>query len=207
MEKMMKKLALWHTKTFRPIMTHDELEPIMAVLGFVALPLPPPSAATPQGGAAPAAAAPWREYSFHVVVPLPGERRHPQPPPARPRLPSPRIDGLHLLTYRAFIDAVGYFIGADKVADHFHVRSMPLHRVHDRVFDKVFRHMSDDRRGGDDEGLLVYREGTLDQTTLLLCGGSNTASAGGSGNNSPAPNLTCMVSLSDIIPPMKDIAV
>ncbi|KAM1684040.1 hypothetical protein ACFXTN_032148 [Malus domestica] len=33
-----RKLALWYTRTFKPIMTHDELEPIMATLGFVGLP-------------------------------------------------------------------------------------------------------------------------------------------------------------------------
>lgn len=37
-----KKLSLWHTATFRPITTHDDLEPILAAAGFVALPLPPP---------------------------------------------------------------------------------------------------------------------------------------------------------------------
>lgn len=41
-ETVAKKLALWHTRSFRPIMTHNELEPLMAAFGFVALPLAPP---------------------------------------------------------------------------------------------------------------------------------------------------------------------
>lgn len=36
---MAKKLSLWHTTTFRSIMTHVELEPILCVVGFMA---PPP---------------------------------------------------------------------------------------------------------------------------------------------------------------------
>ncbi|CAA7408013.1 unnamed protein product [Spirodela intermedia] len=218
MEERLKKLALWHTKTFRPMLTHDDLEPIMAVLGFVALPVASPPG---HGG-------PWKEYAFHVAPQpssglhehrlrgerLQGDRPKPAAPalqqqlPVRPRLPFPRIDGLHLLTYNAFIDAVGFHIGVGKVPDHFHVRGMPVHRVHDRMFDKVFRRMSDDRRGGDEERTLVYREGTLDQATLLPSGGNSVGvGSGATGVKGAATSLMCMVSLKEIFPPTKHIAV
>ncbi|CAM8978663.1 unnamed protein product [Rhodiola kirilowii] len=37
MRDSMRKLALWYTKTFKPITTHEELEPIMVTLGFVSV--------------------------------------------------------------------------------------------------------------------------------------------------------------------------
>ncbi|KAL5976911.1 hypothetical protein ACLOJK_021248 [Asimina triloba] len=103
MEEFVRKLALWHTKTFKPITTHEELEPIMATLGFAALPL----------------AGAWREYVF--VGGGFGRNITPPEPLPRPRLPFPRIDGLHLYTFRAFFDAVGFFLGKRDIADHFHV--------------------------------------------------------------------------------------
>ncbi|KAF9611163.1 hypothetical protein IFM89_027308 [Coptis chinensis] len=43
-------------------------------------------------------------------------------PLPRPRLPYPRIDGLHQYTYRAFCDAVAFYIGEREFPDHLHVR-------------------------------------------------------------------------------------
>ncbi|RVX12107.1 hypothetical protein CK203_010557 [Vitis vinifera] len=50
MRECMRKLALWFTRTFKPIITHDELVPIMDTLGFVAL----PHAGSPA----------WKEYVY-----------------------------------------------------------------------------------------------------------------------------------------------
>lgn len=114
MEDVAKKLTLWDTRTFRPILTHDELEPIMASVGFV--PLPMSLTSLGGGGHGPGHVA-WREYAFR------SESRHrggdflP-----RPRLPYPRIDGLHLLAYQAFFDALDFYLGAHQVPDLFHVR-------------------------------------------------------------------------------------
>ncbi|XP_078443550.1 tubulin-tyrosine ligase [Wolffia australiana] len=207
-ERTLQKLALWHTKTFRPILTHDDLEPLMAVLGFVALP------------AIEGIRLSWKEYAFHVSRPRSEdddelllrparvreqtEPRHPLRRPVRPRLPFPRIDGLHVVTYNAFVDAVGFHIGVAKVADHFHVRGMAVHREHDRVFDKVFRRMKDDRRGGDDQKVVVYREGTIDRTAVNVNFGGGGKSAGGS--SAAAPPM-CMVSLKEIFSPTNHIAV
>ena len=142
----MKKLALWHTKTFRPILDHNDLEPLMAVLGFVALPVQSPSGKNA-----------WKEYAFHAMrgpqedvdercyllgEQLRGEREDreeeenplklPLEHPVRPRLPFPRIDGLHIITYNTFVDAVAFHIGADKVPDHFHVRCVSSRLLHHR---------------------------------------------------------------------------
>lgn len=112
MEKFVRKLALWDTKTFKPILTHDELEPIMATLGFAALP------AQSAGGTH------WKEYEFSAPGCCPADEAAAAVPPPRPRLPFPRIDGLHLCTYRTFFDAVAHFLSMKdiSVADHFHVR-------------------------------------------------------------------------------------
>lgn len=114
MKECMRKLAMWYTRTFKPIMTHDELEPIMATLGFVGL---PPTTTAAHGG-------PWKEYVFSA-----GQWRansssgssvaEAQP---RPRLPYPRIDGLHIYTYRAFIDAVNFYLEMCDFSDLFHIR-------------------------------------------------------------------------------------
>ena len=114
-----KKLTLWHTDTFRPIMTHDDLEPILADAGFVALPLPP-DPPTPQDQQVR-----WREYAFlgsggggsNAVVGWLGPR---------PRLPYPRVDALHIRTYQAFLGAVEVYLGAARVPNLFHVRFVPL---------------------------------------------------------------------------------
>ncbi|KAG4165196.1 hypothetical protein ERO13_A13G064166v2 [Gossypium hirsutum] len=53
MRLCMRKLALWRTTTFKPLMTHAELEPIMVTMGFVGL---PPFQETPGLG--------WKEYVY-----------------------------------------------------------------------------------------------------------------------------------------------
>jgi hypothetical protein len=109
-----KKLALWFTRTFKPIMTHDELEPIMATLGFVGL--PPSSNVTPR----------WKEYAY-----LAGSwRSNPDaPPPPRPRLPYPRIDGLHVYTYRAFLDSLNFYLHLPNISDLFQIRYSLLFQI------------------------------------------------------------------------------
>uniref|UniRef100_A0ACD5ZSY8 Uncharacterized protein n=1 Tax=Avena sativa TaxID=4498 RepID=A0ACD5ZSY8_AVESA len=167
-----KKLSLWHTPTFRPIMTHDDLDPILADAGFVALPLPPEPAPPPppppqdqNQQQQQQAQVRWREYAFlgcgaagaagggrNAVVGWTGPR---------PRLPYPRVDALHIRTYQAFLGAVEVYLGAARVPDLFHVRCMPVTTKQDRVFDKVFRAMRNDQ-----DGIIVYRDGTLDDATF-----------------------------------------
>ncbi|CAM0911982.1 unnamed protein product [Alopecurus aequalis] len=150
-----KKLSLWHTDTFRPIMTHDDLEPILADAGFVALPLPPEPPLQDQQQQVR-----WKEYAFlgcggggsNAVVGWLGPR---------PRLPYPRVDALHIRTYQAFLGAVEVYLGAARVPNLFHVRCMPVTSKQDRVFDKVFRAMRNDQ-----DGIIVYRDGTLDDATF-----------------------------------------
>ncbi|KAG6469514.1 uncharacterized protein LOC122034492 [Zingiber officinale] len=166
-ELIAKKLALWHTRTFRPIMTHEELEPLLAAAGFVPLPLPPPP---PDGQKQPPAVV-WREYASRLEAAAEGggrgkRRRHAAVVP-RPRLPHPRIDGLHLMTYKAFFLALEFYLGPTLVPNLFHVRTMSLTRAHDRVFERSYRPMRDCEM--DDEGILVYRDGTLDQVTRIVC--------------------------------------
>ncbi|KAI4975007.1 hypothetical protein ZWY2020_048614 [Hordeum vulgare] len=154
-----KKLSLWHTATFRPITTHDDLEPILAAAGFVALPLPPPPEPPQQQDQQQVR---WREYAFlgcggggggsNAVVGWLGPR---------PRLPYPRVDALHIRTYQAFLGAVEVYLGAARVPNLFHVRCMPVTTKQDRVFDKVFRAMRNDQ-----DGIIVYRDGTLDEATF-----------------------------------------
>lgn len=144
MRECMRKLALWYTRTFKPFVTHDELEPVMASLGFLPL---PSSIDAVRGGL-------WKEYAFSAE----GRRRPStteQEPPPRPRLPYPRIDGLHIYTYTAFLDAVNFYLQMNDISNLFHIRGMPLHKVHDRS--KLWRRMEED------DSVFVYREGTLDQ--------------------------------------------
>ncbi|KAK9286068.1 hypothetical protein L1049_014447 [Liquidambar formosana] len=70
-------------------------------------------------------------------------------------LPRPRMDGLHIYTYRAFIDAVKFYLEMSDISDLFHIRGMSLHRIHDRS--KKWRRMEED------DSVFVY--GTLDQAT------------------------------------------
>lgn len=109
MRDCMRKLALWHTRTFKPMMTHDELEPIMATKGFVSLP-PTPSAGN--------ASLSWKEYIHYS----PNVAASPNLSLPRLRLPYPRIDGLHIFTYRAFLDALCFYLETPDVSDLFHIR-------------------------------------------------------------------------------------
>ncbi|TXG65058.1 hypothetical protein EZV62_012052 [Acer yangbiense] len=177
MRECMRKLALWHTRTFKPIMTHDELDSIMVTKGFLAL---PPSSAAGN------ASLTFKEYVYYAHNAKTSSS--PPPPSSHPRirLPYPRIDGLHIYTYRAFLDAINFYLDMNDISDLFHIRytllslslfscsslllnanilvvalpflvGMPLHRIHDRSS----KWLSIE---GDDN-IFVYRDGTLDQTT------------------------------------------
>ncbi|KAB2035761.1 hypothetical protein E1A91_D04G177100v1 [Gossypium mustelinum] len=198
MRLCMRKLALWYTKTFKPLMTHDELEPIMATMGFVGLP--------PDHGTSPVV---WKEYVYRASPGFLwrwstksssclGEPPTTEPP--RPKLPYPRIDGLHIYTYRAFLDAVYFYLEMCDISELFHIRGMPLYRSHDRS--RKWRCMEED------DSVFVYREGTLEQTTYTLYhfNKTNTSYNGYSsivirdkGNNNNATVSSCFVPLKDII--------
>ncbi|OAY70692.1 hypothetical protein ACMD2_10531 [Ananas comosus] len=211
MEEMAKKLTLWHTRTFRPILTHDELEPIMSSVGFVPLPVGPPPQQPP---AQPSSAVAWREYAFRAAARGGGWA------PPRPRLPYPRVDGLHLMTYKAFFVALEFYLGPHLVPNLFHVRAMPLSRANDLAFDKAYRPMRD--CGIEEDGIFVYREGTLDNFTKMVCyhssssddsvsAMSTTTSNNGSeacykknssnrGDGNNASNFISLVPLKDLFP-------
>ncbi|KAK9129180.1 hypothetical protein Sjap_009667 [Stephania japonica] len=89
----------------------------MAVLGFVVSPT------TTMLG--------WIEYRF-VAATLRRDLSTSAELPV-PRLPYPRIDGLHVSTYLLFFDALTFYIGDCLVADHLHVRGMPTDQ-----YDKQF---------------------------------------------------------------------
>ncbi|KAI3824888.1 hypothetical protein L1987_06361 [Smallanthus sonchifolius] len=145
MKACTRKLAIWYTPNFKPIITHDELDHIMSTLGF--LPLPPVPTAAP--------AALWKEYSFSAAGAFLVES--PSPPP-RPRLPYPRIDGLHVDTYRLFLESLDFYLRMNNISDLFHIRGMPLHHAYDRHH-KWLRMIGDDL-------VYVYREGTADLLTI-----------------------------------------
>ncbi|XP_026662218.2 uncharacterized protein LOC103711603, partial [Phoenix dactylifera] len=156
--EMAKKLTLWHTRTFRPIFTHEELEPIMVAAGFLPLPVmeaPPPLS---RGGGTAA----WREYAYRAEAAAAPEEMMP-----RPRLPFPRIDGLHLMAYKAFFAALEFYLGVHHVSNLFHVRTMSLTKAQDRAVDRTYRPMRECEMG--EEGMFVYRDGTLDNFTKMIC--------------------------------------
>ncbi|WOL13959.1 hypothetical protein Cni_G22739 [Canna indica] len=192
-EMVAKKLALWHTRTFRPIMNHDELEPIMAAAGFLPLPM---AEAAPPAQEGPQAAVAWREYASRSEAATAAaacgvsRRRRAAVVAPRPRLPYPRIDGLHLMAYKAFLLALEFYLGPTLVPNIFHVRTMSLSKVHDRPFEKAYRPMKDCEI--DDEGILVYREGTLDHITKITC--SHYSSDDINNGNS---SISCIISPSD----------
>ncbi|XP_008787077.3 uncharacterized protein LOC103705220 [Phoenix dactylifera] len=154
MEEVAKKLTLWHTRTFRPMFTHDELEPIMLAAGFVPLPLY--EAAAPGGGGTA-----WKEYKYRAAAE--GEML------PRPRLPYPRIDGLHLMAYKAFFLALEFYLGAHLVPELFHVRTMSLTKAQDGDIDRTYRPMRECEMELEGEWILAYRDGTLDSFTKMIC--------------------------------------
>ncbi|KAK4804947.1 hypothetical protein SAY86_004764 [Trapa natans] len=139
-------LALWCTLNFLPIMDHVQLESVLSKVGFVALPI---------SGDRPliAAATRWREYEYKASGQWRRRLREGQEAPAWPRLPYPAINGLHIVTYNAFIDAVEFFLGRD--ASHiFHVRAMPLDRTAPADFEWC-------KMVEDETCRLYYRRGTI----------------------------------------------
>lgn len=113
MRACMRKLAIWYTPNFKPITNHDELDRIMSTLGFLSL--PPISTTTASTSA-------WKEYSFSAA----GIFLSKSPSPPRPRLPYPRIDGLHVNTYHAFLDSVNFYLRMHNISDIFHIRYVSL---------------------------------------------------------------------------------
>ncbi|KAL8267439.1 hypothetical protein R6Q59_004783 [Mikania micrantha] len=147
MKACVRKLAIWYTPNFKPIITHDELDHIMSTLGF--LPLPPISTTATVG---------WKEYLFSAA----GAFLSKSPSPPRPRLPYPRIDGLHLNTYHSFVKSVNFYLQMNEISDLFHIRGVPLHHAHDRG-QKWLRMIGDDL-------VYVYREGTMDMSATYKNG-------------------------------------
>lgn len=119
-ETVAKKLAMWHTCTFRPIMTHNELEPLMAAFGFVALPFAPPPPPLPAAAGRTATAVQLLSSGRSTRR---GRRRR-CAAGYRPwlRLPYPRIDGLHLMTYKALFWALEFYHRPTLVPNLFPVR-------------------------------------------------------------------------------------
>ncbi|KAI4375443.1 hypothetical protein MLD38_013309 [Melastoma candidum] len=137
-----RKMVLWYTKTFKPIITHNDLEPIMANLGFLGL---PPSAPKFPGGYA------WKEYVYTAGVIRPPCKEDLSAPPPRPRirLPHPRIDGLHFGSFEAFLEAVNFYVKIDDMSLLFHVRALPIKRA-----DLCYEWLED--------RVYYYRDGTID---------------------------------------------
>ncbi|OMP02160.1 hypothetical protein CCACVL1_02909 [Corchorus capsularis] len=188
-------------------MTHEELEPIMATMGFVGLP--------PVQGTSSTA---WKEYvytaspgvswrsnksSSYCLGSTAGEP--PSTAPPRPRLPYPRIDGLHIYTYRAFLDAVNFYLEICDISELFHIRGMPLHRISDK--NRKWRCMEED------DSVFVYREGTLEQSTYNLYHFNKPNSSSSSNNNGSSFNGYSSIVIRDkgnnfpvtSIVPLKDI--
>ncbi|GJX37895.1 hypothetical protein Tco_0251198 [Tanacetum coccineum] len=94
----------------------------------------------------------WKEYKYSGAGPfLLKSKRLPCP-----RLPYPRIDGLHQNTYRTFLESVNFYLGKSNIADLFHIRGIPLYHAHDRS-QKWLRMIGDDL-------VYVYRDGTMQLT-------------------------------------------
>ncbi|PKU75625.1 hypothetical protein MA16_Dca021402 [Dendrobium catenatum] len=124
-QEVSKKLALWHTPTFSPIMSHDDLEPILCSVGFISpANVPQPSTSTnlnqpSSPSRSPPADVKWKEYAFpSSAAAVSGFF------PPRPRLPFPMIWGLHLIAYKAFLSALECYIDPTDVSNLFHVRSV-----------------------------------------------------------------------------------
>ncbi|GJZ97389.1 hypothetical protein Tco_0669842 [Tanacetum coccineum] len=149
MRRCMKKLAIWYTPNFKPIITHDELEHYLSMHGFISQ-APVSTSSTAADNTA--AVVMWKEYKYSGAGPfLLKSKRLPCP-----RLPYPRIDGLHQNTYRTFLESVNFYLGKSNIADLFHIRGIPLYHAHDRS-QKWLRMIGDDL-------VYVYRDGTMELT-------------------------------------------
>ncbi|XP_020681550.1 uncharacterized protein LOC110098934 [Dendrobium catenatum] len=170
-QEVSKKLALWHTPTFSPIMSHDDLEPILCSVGFISpANVPQPSTSTnlnqpSSPSRSPPADVKWKEYAFpSSAAAVSGFF------PPRPRLPFPMIWGLHLIAYKAFLSALECYIDPTDVSNLFHVRAMSITPMPEEEFEKEYRPMKD--MDADDCTIYVYRKGTvynwmLEQITAL----------------------------------------
>lgn len=126
--KQRSKLVLWQTRYCKPILTHDELLPIMENLGFI-------DNRREKITAFDGREIPWTEFRYHSASansraePLRSKSRliridnndNDKPPP-NPRLPRYFIDGLHLYTYIAFLDAINSYFGSLHGIGTFHIQ-------------------------------------------------------------------------------------
>ncbi|CAM8904471.1 unnamed protein product [Rhodiola kirilowii] len=123
-----RKLTMFSTRNMKPLSTIEDLDLIMAKLGFysaVVHTTPPASAAdlgenTFLG---------WREYVFNSKW---TRVKSLDDTPPRALIPYPRIDGLHESIYAEFVKAVEFYLRWHDVTEIFHVRGVPLDRVKDR---------------------------------------------------------------------------
>ncbi|KAF3325551.1 hypothetical protein FCM35_KLT08631 [Carex littledalei] len=179
------KLCLWHTPTLTPIFTHDKLEPIMASIHFSPI-IPGPASTDSLTGTTSAGrenegvngeqgenltsteSVQWRKYRF-VAMHLTKdwgleycEKR------SWPRLPYPRVDGLHLMSYLEFLGALECFIDPLVVANVFHIRATPIDS-RDEIYKSVFREIKnlicDLEMVGIIPNFYFYREDTLDNAS------------------------------------------
>ncbi|XP_020579014.1 uncharacterized protein LOC110023776 [Phalaenopsis equestris] len=209
LEEVVKKLALWHTPTFRPIMSHDDLEPILCSVGFISLPADPPSDSPSSTSlqqqqsspiAAPSPDVRWKEYDFPSAAASAAAVSGGFPP--RPRLPFPMIYGLHLIAYAAFLRTLECYIGPTDVYNLFHVRAMACCPLLDEDFEKNYRPMKN--FGIDDGRLYAYRKGTIfnymfEQITALDSSDESEEEDDRNHSNNGADQII-MVSLDDILP-------
>ena len=116
----MKKLAIWYTPNFKPIITHDELERYLSIHGFISQAPFSTSAtnAADNNDNSVAAVLMWKEYKYIGAGPFLLKSK----PLPCPRLPYPRIDGLHESMYRTFLESVNFYLRKSNIADLFHIR-------------------------------------------------------------------------------------
>ncbi|KAF3325550.1 hypothetical protein FCM35_KLT08630 [Carex littledalei] len=128
-----RKLCLWHTPTSAPIFTHNQLEPIMTSIHFSPIIRAPTSTDSLTG----TASVQWREYRFIGKHPKKDWNLESKKS-SWPRLPYPRVDGLHLTSYLAFLGALECFIDPILVANMFHISPTPIDS-RDEIHKTVFR--------------------------------------------------------------------
>ncbi|KAF3325549.1 hypothetical protein FCM35_KLT08629 [Carex littledalei] len=81
-----------------------------------------------------------------------------------PRLPYPRVDGLHLKSYLEFLGDVECFIDPLLVANMFHIRAMPIDsrdEIHKTMFKEIKNFVLHPEIDGDIRYFYFYRVGTL----------------------------------------------